>query len=240
MNAMTCRQFDEVVHGFVRVELLDVNLREMALEHASRCSDCAERMAEATALADAAEVIGGEMRDEQAPPRVEAAVLAEFRSYHRRAVWRRTFEWATVGAVAAILLLFGWTFNGRSKERLQPPAGKDVSSKSQLPVDAKLDVKAPAVSQQNDATQGIEAKLPEVSADEASVAETYAASDFVPVPFTGAIAADDPGMVVRVQLTRASLAQLGYPVADAPDDDLIRADVLVGEDGWPRGVKLIR
>jgi hypothetical protein len=66
------------------------------------------------------------------------------------------------------------------------------------------------------------------------------ASDFVPVPYTGAIVADDPGMVVRVQLTRASLAQLGYPVAETPDEDLILADVLVGEDGWPRGVKLIQ
>jgi len=60
------------------------------------------------------------------------------------------------------------------------------------------------------------------------------------VPFSGSIAAEDSGMVVRVQLTRASLAQLGYPVADAPDDDLISADVLVDEDGWPRGVKLVQ
>jgi hypothetical protein len=72
------------------------------------------------------------------------------------------------------------------------------------------------------------------------VREAYVASDFVPVPYTGAINADDPGMIVRVQLTRSSLAQLGYPVADTPDEELILADVLVGEDGWPRGVKLIQ
>ncbi len=48
---------------------------------------------------------------------------------------------------------------------------------------------------------------------DASESATYAASDFVPVPFTGTITPEDPGgMVVRVQLTRASLAQLGYPV----------------------------
>jgi hypothetical protein len=65
-------------------------------------------------------------------------------------------------------------------------------------------------------------------------------SDFVPVPFSDGMGPEDPGMVVRVQLTRASLAELGYPVAEAPDEDLIRADVLVGEDGWPRGVRLVR
>src|ERR1019366_4657914 len=109
MNGMTCREFDEVVHGFVRMELLDVNLREAALEHAARCSDCAERMAEATALAEAAEAVGRSVRDRQATASVEAAVLAEFRSHHRRAAWRRTFEWVTVGAAAAVLLLFVWT-----------------------------------------------------------------------------------------------------------------------------------
>ena len=34
MSEMTCREFDQVVHGFVRMELLDMNLREAALEHA--------------------------------------------------------------------------------------------------------------------------------------------------------------------------------------------------------------
>jgi hypothetical protein len=47
-------------------------------------------------------------------------------------------------------------------------------------------------------------------------------------------------MVVRVQLTRASLTELGYPIAETPDEDLILADVLVGEDGWPRAVKLVQ
>ena len=80
----------------------------------------------------------------------------------------------------------------------------------------------------------------DVEVADSSNSVTYVASDFVPVPFTDGISTDDPGMVVRVQLTRASLAQLGYPVAVTPDEDLVLADVLVGEDGWPRGVKLVQ
>ena len=255
MNEMTCREFDEVVHRFVRMELLDVNLREAALEHAARCSECAERMAEATALAEAAEAVGRSLRDQQAPQSVEDAVLAEFRSHHRRVAWRRTFEWATVGAAAAVLLLVVWTFNERSKGQVQPSPGRGISSKTQAPLDAKQSAPSP---------QGVGRPVgsdmrsdPSVASDEdtqaadvevadTSVGQSFVASDFVPVPFTGGISADDPGMVVRVQLTRASLAQLGYPVAETPpvaetaDDDLIRADVLVGEDGWPRGVKLVQ
>jgi hypothetical protein len=231
MSEMTCREFDEVVHGFVRMELLDVNVREAALEHAAHCELCSERMADATALAEASELMAKGTRSDQAPPRVEASLLAAFRNHHRRASWRRTLEWASVGAAAAVLLIFLWTVSGRSKGPSVPAPKKDVSSQSGMPLDAK----AHAASEQDEAAAATDAAVPEVP-----VGGTYAASDFVPVPFTGAITADDPGMVVRVQLTRSSLAQLGYPVAETPDEGLILADVLVGEDGWPRGVKLIQ
>jgi hypothetical protein len=234
MTEMTCREFDEIVHGFVRMELLDVNAREAVLEHAAHCELCSQRMADAAALAEASEMMGQSAREEQAPPRVEASLLAAYRNHHRRASWRRTMEWASVGAAAAVLLIFLWTVSGRSKGQSSSPAPrKDVTSQSGLPQEAK----APAALNQN---AGAPAAAAAAIVADAPGSETYVASDFVPVPFTGAISADDPGMVVRVQLTRASLAQLGYPVVETPDEDLILADVLVGEDGWPRGVKLIQ
>jgi hypothetical protein len=231
MNEMTCREFDEVVHGIVRMELLDVKVREAGLEHVARCELCSERMADATALADYSEMMGKSAREEQTPLHVEAALLAAYRNHHSRASRRRTLEWASVGAAAAVLVVFLWTVSGRSKGQSSPAPRKDVSSQSGMPLEAKTS----ATSNQDKA----EPVAAAIVAD-APVSETYVASDFVPVPFTGAITADDPGMIVRVQLTRASLAQLGYPVAETPDEDLILADVLVGEDGWPRGVKLIQ
>jgi hypothetical protein len=231
MIEMTCREFDEVVHGFVRMELLDVNLREAVLEHAAHCELCSQRMADAAILAEASELLGNGARTEQTPPHVETALTAAFSNHHRHASWRHTLEWASVGAAAAVLLVFLWTVSGHSRRQLPPAPKKDASSQSGLP----LEVRAPDAFKQ-DATAP--------KADAGLMASTgkgaYLASDFVPVPFTGAISADDPGMIVRVQLTRSSLAQLGYPVAETPDEDLIYADVLVGEDGWPRGVKLIQ
>ena len=233
MKEMTCREFDEVVHGFVRMELLDVNVREAVLEHAAHCELCSQRMADAAALAEASEMMGKSAREEQTPPRVEASLLAAYRNHHRRASWRRTMEWASVGAAAAVLLIFLWTVSGRSKGQSSSPAPEEgclISIGNAAGGEGACRPRS-----QNEAAPAADA----VVAD-ASGSETYVASDFVPVPFTGAITADDPGMIVRVQLTRASLAQLGYPVAETPDEDLILADVLVGEDGWPRGVKLIQ
>jgi len=231
MKEITCREFDEVVHGFVHMELLDVNVREAALEHAAHCELCSERMADAAALAEATEAMAQSGRADETPAHVEASLVAAFRSHHRRATWRRGLEWASVGAAVAVLLIFLWTNNLRPKEHSSAPPRKDGPSQMTMPQEAMA---SPSVKAGQPATVAL------ATVADASAMEPYSASDFVPVPFTGAIAADDPGMVVRVQLTRASLAQLGYPVAETPDEDLILADVLVGEDGWPRGVKLIQ
>ena len=231
MTGMTCRQFDEVVHGFVRMELLDVELRDAALDHVAGCAECRERMAEASVLAAATVTASTNAYGQQAPPSVETAVLAAFRKYHRRAGWRRTFEWAAVGAVAAMALVFVWTVAGRSKGQLSPAPGKNVSSQSREPLDAR-----------DAGPLQPEKAVPATETEEAGAVtgETVAAENFVLLPDADQVGSQDLGMVVHVQLTRASLAELGYPVTDTPDDDLISADVLVGEDGWPRAVKLVQ
>jgi hypothetical protein len=231
MREMTCREFDEVVHGFVRMELLDVNVREAVLEHTTHCRRCAERMLEAAVLADASVMMGRSSRAEQTPAHVEASLLAEFRSHHRRASWRHILEWAGVGAAAAVLLIFLWIGAGRSKGQPKTAPGRSDSSQSKQPMEAK----GTASTVQEESTQDAEVEIPDTSTSEA-----FVPSDFVPVPFTAGISSDDPGMVVRVQLTRASLSELGYPIAETADEELIPADVLVGEDGWPRAVKLVQ
>jgi len=231
MNGMTCREFDEVVHAFMRMELLDVTLREEALDHAARCNNCAERMAEAGVLAEATETAGNSLREQEAPPSVEAAVLKAFRSHHRHAAWRRRFEWAAMGTAAALVLAILWTTAGPSRGQSSPSPKKDVTSQSIGPLDAQTT----APSQPDEI-----APVAETEETNVVTGEDLAADNFVPLPFTDDIGPEELGMVVRVQLTRASLAELGYPVVDSTDDDLILADVLVGEDGWPRAVKLVQ
>jgi hypothetical protein len=218
-----------IVHGLVRVELLDVAAREAAIEHAGRCRKCGELLVEAGLLAEVTEASGAKVREFQTPPRVEAALLSAFRNQRRQAIMSRTMQWVSAGAAAAVLALVLWTSSGRSKDMTSPAPRKDVATESKQPLDAS----AQGLSQANDGTQGTELVVANAGND-----ETYSMADFVPVPFSDEIGPADSGTVVRVQLTRSSLAQLGYPEVDTPDGELIRADVLVGEDGWPRGVKL--
>lgn len=236
MTPMTCTEFEGRVHDFVRMELLDVTEREAMLEHAAQCSKCSERMSEAMALAEASQAAAESAPVGEAPARIEATVLAAFREHHRRRSWRLTFEWAGAGVTAAVLLALLWMMSGGSKPQPTPvQKSAPAASQSGIPLDAKVSSNPDSA----ETAQAARAAAP-APGERAVERGTYVASDFVPVPYAGIITPDDPGMVVRVQLTRASLAQLGYPVAEAPGEELISADVLVGEDGWPRGVKLVQ
>ena len=163
---------------------------------------------------------------------VKPDVLAAFRNHHRRATWRRTFEWASIGAVAAILLVFLWTVGGPSRGQSSPSPRKDVSSQSRGPLDAKGSQSPP-----NDKlTQSADVEVADSSSSLA-----YAASDFVPVPLHGRgfCRRSRDGRTRSIDASFVGATWLsGLPRLRTKD--LIRADVLVGEDGWPRGVKLVQ
>ena len=64
------------------------------------------------------------------------------------------------------------------------------------------------------------------------------ASDFVDVPYAPPLAAGEFVSVVRTQLQPAALARMGIAVDLGYPND-IAADVMVGEDGLPRAVRLV-
>jgi hypothetical protein len=47
-------------------------------------------------------------------------------------------------------------------------------------------------------------------------------------------------MVVRVQLPMSSLRLMGLPVSEDFSGDAVQADVLLGQDGLARGVRLVQ
>jgi hypothetical protein len=73
----------------------------------------------------------------------------------------------------------------------------------------------------------------------AGTAQSDATADFVPVPYGEGFEPGDSGVIVRVEMPRSALADLGYSVDSTRSADLIQADLLVGEDGWPRAVRLV-
>ena len=76
------------------------------------------------------------------------------------------------------------------------------------------------------------------SADSVAPADATAA-DFYPLPDADALPPVESAMVVRVQLPVASLELIGYPINQDRASERVEAEVLLGQDGLPRGVRLV-
>jgi hypothetical protein len=50
----------------------------------------------------------------------------------------------------------------------------------------------------------------------------------------------ESGTVVRVKLSRSALMSLGVPVSAERSDDLVKAEVVLGDDGVARAIRLVR
>jgi len=218
---MNCISFEELVHSLVRYELLDLDLREQAMLHADACPACAASLTAAQALADATEFARASLYAEQAPQRVSAVVMAEYRRAHEpRRLGMHAARWALAAAAVLALAFGGWFAleHLRTSNRVEGPQPARLSN---------VPVQANAASGNAAATQAA-----------AASPDSNLLADFQPVPFADDFDPNDPAMIVHVQLTRAALGKLGYEVEKGKGKELVEADVLVGVDGWPRAVRV--
>lgn len=223
---MNCEEFGIIVHELAREdarEVLGDAAAVMARFHAETCEACAARLAEARCLALALGDAAEDSRGLQAPAALEESLALSFREHRRvleqsrsraRRLRLRWAEWMAVAAAAAALVIAGaWNFS-RGHGDTAP----------------KVTVHPAAVAVNDGGTE-----RPMAAVETAAVED----SDFVPVPYGEALSADDPGLVVRVSLSRSALGSLGYPVDEMNGGDVVEADLLVGEDGLPRAVRLV-
>ena len=74
----------------------------------------------------------------------------------------------------------------------------------------------------------------------APLVEEEADASFYPLPEAEALPALENAMVVRVQLPVSSLQLMGFPVTEERADASVQADLLLGQDGLARGVRLVQ
>jgi len=140
-------------------------------------------------------------------------ILAQFQSQRRRTLWQRGFAW-TLAPVAvlvlALVLLAPW----------HHPARRG----SAVPANDVLSLSLPGWSGAAE-----DADSPEIGPEDSA--------GFLPVPFVPPLASGEAVRVERVELPQAALVCMGFAV-EGVSQNAVTAEVVVGEDGLPRAVRL--
>ncbi|HEX7177071.1 MAG TPA: hypothetical protein VF240_17570, partial [Pyrinomonadaceae bacterium] len=82
---MNCHNFQSIADELGRGRLMDAAQREDALGHADTCAPCAARLADGRALTAGLRTLAAQSVGQEAPARVESALLAAFRQRHAAA-----------------------------------------------------------------------------------------------------------------------------------------------------------
>ena len=161
-----------------------------------------------------------------APPRVENALVAELRRRNRRSVLLRV---SAAGAVAAAVLIGLW---------LARPV---VPTALPAPVVARhVEPTAPAIAPPDPAPEKLAAApAPRRPRATPRRAETADDGEFIPVGAWQAFEPMERGAIVRVRLPKSSLPGFGIAVSADRWNESLPADVVLGEDGSMRAIRLV-
>jgi hypothetical protein len=163
-------------------------------------------------------------REKEAPPEVEARLVGVFHS-RKRLGRRRAAILATAAAALAIAALW-WT------TRAPQPAVSAVR-----PVSRVADTTRPAPVAVTNIARAPRKTIRKVAAVGQSQPREVVTDFF---PLMNPAPSFGRGQMLRVQLPAAAMQTVGLPVREEHLNDLVQADVLVGEEGMPRAIRFVR
>jgi hypothetical protein len=240
------------------------NERENGFAHARVCAGCDSLLAEASALTISLRALAlGDARAE-APSGIEAAVVAAYRQIHvpeprlMRVRWRMPAALTTLAIAAALAIS---VFLYRPLGQLAP-AQVTVSQAVAPATQQSQDVVRPGNARPADVSHNGGANVesaqisPMPSENQAvnfaptskqkslqnagSLEDISATSGaFMPLPYADGGPVED-ATLVRVVLPGTALSALGLPVTDGSAEGKVVADFIVGEDGTPEAIRIVR
>ncbi|HZT59371.1 MAG TPA: hypothetical protein VFA21_12160 [Pyrinomonadaceae bacterium] len=260
---MNCQDFDTVAGELADARLMDAATRDAGLGHAATCVECAARLMHERGVSATLRVAAS-AETEEASARVKHSLLAAFAEQQKTATApatvveissRRKPRWRVALAAAAAVVLLSLALP--SLLRLSPDSSQvpppDMSAGVQFPAvptptgeaispSATPKVIAPHDGAKRDNPRGRKhANAPRGTAS--SKYETVAQNannEYLPLTYLDPSTALESGTVVRVRLSRSALMSLGVPVSAERSDDLVKAEVVLGDDGVARAIRLVR
>jgi hypothetical protein len=232
---MTCPELRSRMVELSRDRLLDATARISVVRHLSVCADCSRHFEEQCALTSAEAALARYSASITVPLELESILLVEYDS-HTRVRRRRMAKSAFVrpaiitGAIAAALA-GAWFVMPR-------PAPRNTSYAEPRRSVSRLTDVTP-VSPVSVKPKTRKAPVRRIRKSSLLPAPADDTEPFVAIPYTIPLDPRERAAVVRMEMPVAALTAVGLRVA-APDASAnAQADVIIGEDGRIRAIRLL-
>lgn len=243
---MNCHTHHDALVDLARGVAVAPDVERAAREHAAACARCAARLQRESHLTSGLRALAA--RDAQAAPSVdvEAALMAAFdatvttapaaprtRGRVRMVVAALAAAAALVLAVYAARSFSSADLVGGGVSRAEDRGAKAPRNDERLPVEstrmASASAPAPAP-----APSPSQRPKPRPQAPPAATP-----LEFHLVPGAAALPAFESGHIVRMELPVSALPSYGVEIVPDSAREEVTADLLVGQDGHPRGIRLV-
>jgi hypothetical protein len=229
---MKCEEFQAI--GLERADwtLTGADAAEYlaAMEHVIACSHCAALQEAWLKAQSELRKLGAATQGTQAPGRVEMRLRQEFRRKHRTAKARAAAvfgSWVLATATLLLCAISWWNWQVAQHAGVQSANNAGYSS-SPKGTSAEGGTNNPTNLDQNATGK---------SSDQAALVADNEDGDFTLLPGSLPQETEDAA-ILRVRLQRGALGALGLPVNQERAGEWLQVDLLVGEDGQPRAVRL--
>lgn len=259
---MNCEEFDKIIHELADYKPMQVTIRDAGVSHVALCAECAAKLANVRAVSSCL-LVAASAESEAAPIKIKNNLLIAFANLQQAESRtapvvdissRRTPRWwmaAAVGVAAVILLAVTITVWRQmpapptSQQHGELTAKLPGSSATPKTVDHKQVVPIPNEKPPmtgKAAASGLR-MLKRRTTESGSRRQTQSVArntgEYMPLTYLSTATAMDSGTIVRVELSRSALASLGFPGSAEGSGELVKAEVILGDDGVARAIRLV-
>jgi hypothetical protein len=264
---MSCHDYEADIVDLARGVETDGPRGAAARAHMESCPCCAARFEQERQLTAGLRALAERACDVEPDDEGERRVLEMFAARQetlpdagRAGIGQGSFAWLAAAAALALTVGAAWGVVRWRSAGLQVPVATVAGGVAQPVVDSASRGDAPT-GPRTPAARSATPPTTSAAASEASAVRATAASgsaspaaprgaapqrevtdsvdQFVALPATENLPGLESGLIVRVELPVSSLPAYGLPIVPDVRQAPVEADVLVGQDGQPRAIRLV-
>jgi hypothetical protein len=248
---MNCQEFEQTLIDLGRDYPMEAPVRARALEHAEICAQCAARLNREQRMTAGLQTLAVEEAAINAPERVRSALRAALDEQQAAAasppvlIWpvRRRLLWGMAAAAMLLLSSITTALWLREQGTKVDDTQAEAINKPTPPTSPGKRPDASAGAQQSGGIHSSKAVRPSGKQSRRRTPRVKESADdageLFPLTFVAKTEPTEFVQIVRIEISRSTLMSMGLPINIDRGEGLIKADIIIGEDGVARAVRII-